>query len=363
MPWMEIYRISGDESNHRLSQAKIQEMADNYDPDYREAPLVIGHPRDTKAPAWGWVKKLEIRGDSILALVDQMHDKVREIINKGLYKKISMAINTIKGKGLYLAHVGLLGAVQPAVAGMAEIALSAEDGQEITTRETDSWPQPLLDSLEDRRKAFNIPARQPVPGFKSIEEGGIEMEKEKIQALETELTELKANLAEATTEAEEKVKALLTEKEQLQTKHEELEQEVVRERETAWVETQIKEGKILPAWKEAGLVQFMLSLDDQEIVTKSADGKTQKAGQRKMFKGLVESLAAVIDFKELVTAERAKEKSAAAGSQQKVEVKKGEVTDPDMEELDKEAKTYMAKHPDVTYEKAIDIVKSEVLKA
>ena len=460
MPWVEIYRQSMDESAPKLTRAEMQEIIDNYDPEYREAPLVIGHPKDNKAPAWGWVKKLKALSDSILALVEVTDDRIREIMQKGLYKKISMAFANIKGKGLYLWHVGLLGATQPAVAGMTEVSL--ETPQEIFTRETDVVPGflllkaavpseiPLADegtawswswaddadaiierhgwkglaavcayvnrefetdqkedglpavkgayklpfakiidgqlkvvwngvhtamaavmgarqemkiSEADRKKAFNTLARQykrfekPVPEFKSIEEGGIEMEK--VQALEAELKDLKTKMAEAMSEAEEKVKALEAEKEKLQTKHAELSSQVDREREEAWVETQIKEAKILPAWEEAGLVEFLLSLDGQEIEVKSADGKTAKTGQREMFKKLVESQAKLIDFGEVALKEKAAEGDGAEAAAGEVEIGKKETVDPDMAVFDKKVRIHMKAHGG-TYEEAVEKLKPQL---
>lgn len=462
MPWFEIYKRSGDEFGEKLSQEDMQEIVDNYDAEYREAPLVIGHPK-TDDPAYGWVKKLMIKKDSLLALIEKIPDKLVKAINEGMFKKISISWVTIKNKGLYLWHVGLLGAEKPAVAGLAPVQLSASDMEgEIMSCETDIWPEPFLKltgkkaavpseipladegeawswswaddadaiigrygwkglaavcayvnrefetdqkedglpavkgayklpfatiiggqlkvvwrgvaaamaavmgarqeikiSEEDRRKAFDILARQykrfdkPAPEFKSIEEGGSEMAE--VAELQSKVTELEGLLKVA----EEEGTKVKTEKETLEKRHAELRGQIEQEREEAWVETQVKEGKILPAWNERGLVDFLLSLDDTEIETKSADGKMQKTGQRAMFKSLVESLAAAIDFNEVAIKEKAAEGEKVEGGRDDVKAGKKEQVDSEMAVFDKQIKAHMKQHS-VTYEKAVEALKIQL---
>ena len=92
--------------NERISNAKSE-----------EAPLVKGHPQ-TDEPAYGWVERLARRGNVLVAKLKDITQDLRDEVKKGLYKKVSMAVYP----DLMLRHVGLLGAVPPAVKGLRNVA-------------------------------------------------------------------------------------------------------------------------------------------------------------------------------------------------------------------------------------------------
>lgn len=88
----------------------------------RQAPLVYGHPKDN-APAHGWVGKLKREGEYLLASCEEMTKEFVESVTTGRYKFRSASFYP---SGL-LRHVGFLGAVQPAVAGLGDVAFSDAD--------------------------------------------------------------------------------------------------------------------------------------------------------------------------------------------------------------------------------------------
>ena len=62
----------------------------------------------------------------------------------------------------------------------------------------------------------------------------------------------------------------------------------------------IKDGTILPAWKDGGLPEFMQSLDaETEIEFSDSAGKTTKASQFDKFKELMATLPKSLDFSEV----------------------------------------------------------------
>lgn len=129
--WIEIFKagshVSDQGQSITFSQADIDDIARNYRPTEREAPLVIGHP-ETDKPAVGWVDGLMASRDGkLLMRTRQVDARFAEDVKLGRYKKRSAAFyspehssNPTPGRW-YLRHVGFLGAAQPAIAGLRDI--------------------------------------------------------------------------------------------------------------------------------------------------------------------------------------------------------------------------------------------------
>lgn len=94
----------------------LARIAETYNPALHEAPAVIGHP-ETNAPAWGWVKGLDVTGDTLNATAELVPE-FEEMVKKGLFKKRSISLYPDGS----LRHVGFLGAQPPAVKGLPDIA-------------------------------------------------------------------------------------------------------------------------------------------------------------------------------------------------------------------------------------------------
>lgn len=110
--------------------ATLEEVADAYDTDLREAPIVLGHPTDDQ-PAYGWVESLRVEGERLVASVRAVHDNVREWIKDEHYRYLSASLwhpESSETGTWYLRHVGLLGAAPPAVAGLGPVELADDDG-------------------------------------------------------------------------------------------------------------------------------------------------------------------------------------------------------------------------------------------
>lgn len=99
--------------------ADLARIAGSYDPSQHEAPAVIGHPA-TNAPAWGWVSRLSVAGDRLLADFRQVAPEFAQLLREGRFKKRSVSLFP----DLRLRHVGFLGAAAPAVAGLRDVAFS-----------------------------------------------------------------------------------------------------------------------------------------------------------------------------------------------------------------------------------------------
>nr|WP_321459671.1 hypothetical protein [uncultured Cohaesibacter sp.] len=101
----------------------LDEVIKNYDPEVFDAPVVKGHPKNDE-PAFGWVKELFRKGDQLFATVRDLEPQFAEAVNAGRYRKVSAAFFTAGSKSSpvpgkpYLRHIGVLGAMAPAVKGM-----------------------------------------------------------------------------------------------------------------------------------------------------------------------------------------------------------------------------------------------------
>ena len=91
--WIRIARTGTFKDSEGRQQSfgasDLDTIASTYDPAQLEAPLVFGHPKDSD-PAYGWVKRLERRGEILFAQMAQVPSAVRELVENGRYRYVSM---------------------------------------------------------------------------------------------------------------------------------------------------------------------------------------------------------------------------------------------------------------------------------
>jgi hypothetical protein len=127
MNQIEIFRAGKrPDASGQMIEIKQQDLAQAvtaYSPELHEAPAVIGHPKDN-APAYAWVKRLKLEGDTLKAELTQIDPNFADMVEAGRFKKISASFylanspHNPKPGYLYLRHVGFLGAMPPAVKGL-----------------------------------------------------------------------------------------------------------------------------------------------------------------------------------------------------------------------------------------------------
>lgn len=127
-PWIPIaqtgtWKDSGG-TPRSFTAADLDAIIANYDPKQEEAPLVLGHPK-TDDPAYGWVRGLKREGGRLFAQIAQVPAELSQAVQTGLYRYVSMALHP---GGKRLRHVGLLGAVPPAIKGLGPVQLNDGDG-------------------------------------------------------------------------------------------------------------------------------------------------------------------------------------------------------------------------------------------
>jgi hypothetical protein len=238
--WDEIFRAGNHtDSQGRVkswSEADLDHLVTSYDPSKHEAPIVVGHPKDN-APAFGWVKALKREGKALLAQYGQVAPEFAEAVQAGRYKKRSISIypdGTIR-------HVGWLGAQPPAIKGLPDFAF-ADGGDPLTYEEFTQEGKMTLEEMQ----------------AKLDEETKARVEAEgKAATLATQNGELQAKVqASEASFAESEKKRKRTEIETV-------------------IDSGIQAGKILPAWKKAGLVEFMAGLDETPTEYEFSEGKKQ----------------------------------------------------------------------------------------
>jgi len=129
--WIEIFRsgvhLDSEGRSHHYTVDDIDTIAIRYNEVFekdesRIAPLVKGHP-ESNAPAYGWVERLARRGQRLYAKLKELSPEIIKNVRDGMFKKVSIALYP----DLMLRHVGLLGAVPPAVKGMRNIEFSSNE--------------------------------------------------------------------------------------------------------------------------------------------------------------------------------------------------------------------------------------------
>jgi hypothetical protein len=141
---------------------ELSEIADTYDPEKYEAPVLIGHISDpaykgkTTIPAFGWIGKVKQVGTHLKFVFSQFSEELKNLIDGGYYKKVSAAFfdpsdpnNPTPGKW-HLHHLAFLGAVPPAVKGLEGIAFAEILGMGVEFAEVDTQMETVdVDKIEE----------------------------------------------------------------------------------------------------------------------------------------------------------------------------------------------------------------------
>lgn len=331
-----------------ITTADLQQAVDAYNINFHESPAVIGHPQ-LNAPAYGWVKRLELDGDVLKAEFDQIDPEFAEMVEKGRFKKISSSFyladspnNPCPGN-LYLRHVGFLGAMPPAVKGLrnpefadneqgvvdfsdwAEASLwrrlrdwiIGQHGQEEADK---AVPDYLVASVQEESIRNDLKRYQqdetgiPMPSFNepnqpSEQQGEPEMTPEEIEQLKAENQQLKAEKAEAALN---------------QAKADNAD----------FAEGLVKAGKLAPVAKQQ-------AIDLLNYGSTTAAGGVVEFGEGEnlhgKIKAFLEAQPQIVEFGEVAT------KDKAAGAQDGT-VEYAEGTSAESIDMDKRVRAYMKEH-------------------
>jgi hypothetical protein len=143
---LQIFR-AGAYPQGEFTVADLERIALSYDPAWHEAPCCITHEAEPggnlSAEAYGWVKRLWVAGDVLMADVDEVPAEFAAAVEQGRFKKRSAGIYTALrlrdgSTGPYLRHVAWVPI--PQVKGLADpMPAKASHGRPPTFEDQSHW--------------------------------------------------------------------------------------------------------------------------------------------------------------------------------------------------------------------------------
>jgi hypothetical protein len=366
MSLLEIFKYGQHtDSNGRQWQFSREEMEASvaaYDPAVFAAPLVVGHP-SLQDPAYGWVDSIELDGELVKARPDRVEPQFAAMVNEGRFPKISASWwppkhpSNPKPGVWYLRHVGFLGAAAPAIPGLKPASFSSEEDGLVTVEfaASDLDSRSTLADLVRRMRDWMLAqfgqeaADRVVPDYlaREAEQAQREAVDEEYNADEPGFSAPDDPPEEVTTvKPENKPKAgdeaadFAARESALEAREQALAQKEARARKediASFAEQLVKDGRVLPAEKDA-LVEFMAAQDeDIEVCFSSSDGEVKKPATT-WFRDFLKGLPPRVDFNERGsdTTEPTSAASFAAPT--------GYSVDPDRLALHQKAQAYQAEH-------------------
>lgn len=331
--WVEIFK-GGPQYDATGRQhdgdALIDKAVGAFNADQHEPPVVIGHPR-TDDPAYAWVSGLRKTVKNGLTVLEATFKDIapdfESLVQSGSYKKRSAAFYPDGS----LRHVGFLGAAPPAVKGLANVAFLEGDGPcfefggsdwsiarvfrslrewliekfdtDTADRIVSDWhineiqraaeqdPSTAADAPVLDQKGLNGAAQQPL--FTEDEDM-------------TELEKLRQQLAIeklAREKAEGQAKTFKEQADRQTLEFSEADNGRKRQAIAATIDQGIKDGKVLPAWKDMGLQTFMEQLagvaDKGAILEFSEGGKKDPVDPAQWFNRFIATFSAHPLFKDM----------------------------------------------------------------
>lgn len=282
--WIEIFSAGTWKDNagrlRSYSNANLDSIVTAFDPAKREVPLVIGHPQPSH-PAWGWVDSLKREGNLLFMKCKDVVPEFQEAVNTGRYRKTSIMVDP---ESFELEHVGFLGAVQPAVPGLANAAFSAPSEKAVLV-EYSAWSmggtigrlfQGLRDHLVDTvgiDKANMVLSQWDIDTLK-------EWQANEVSSYAA--PENPAAVAPATPVPSARESELETENAQLRTEVATRDAAVLQAENVAFCKQLTDEGRLLPAQREEAM-RLLATLQAPELAAFSKAGVTAPGALLKAF--------------------------------------------------------------------------------
>lgn len=146
--WIDIARTgtftAGNGKKTTFTSGDFDRLIENFYKNQCRIPLVFGHPKEN-APAYGWVEALRRTKNILQAKFKQVHEDVKKLVRGGNFKNVSISISPDLS---FLHHIGLLGAVQPAISGLREVSFA--DSADCLTFELN--PEEIQEEIESLKE-------------------------------------------------------------------------------------------------------------------------------------------------------------------------------------------------------------------
>lgn len=237
-------------------------------------PIKLGHTdaqrflkQDTGAPALGWVSALRRVGDKVIADFKDVPSSLVDLIRRRLYNSVSIEVmpqveyagQTFKN---VLSAVAVLGAELPAVKGLKELSASLFDA---------TLNERIVLSEREQGQTMAGEAMYTQAQLDALIEAAVH------KAKQTFATEQNAALTAMTAERDAAKTALAAAQAETKTANDKLVNfaaEAAKNEIASVVDQAIKEGKLLPAQKDATLA-FAQTLDNKTKIKFGADAKDE----------------------------------------------------------------------------------------
>lgn len=321
-----------------ITRADLAELAASYDPARYRAPIVIGHPQ-IEDPSWGTIERFEVDGDSLYAVEGAVDAQFAAFREAGRFAERSLSYflpqhpsNPTPGKK-HPKHCGWLGAVSPAVPGLARLqgrdrlaALSAYDPNDqhvvaLSMRNDRRWGFGTSASLFRRMRDWMIEqfglekADMVVPSWEidSLREAAAPDPESDAPAYFSQPAQVATpapvhqgpsmsnfntqtvDLAARERTLDDREKAIRAEEDRLSR----LQAEATRAEAVSFADRLIGEGRLLPARKPQ-LVELYVNLppSTEPVSFAGENGAQYSKPATQMFRELLEGVPPAIDFSE-----------------------------------------------------------------
>ena len=283
MKFFEVFK-AGTYPQGTFSMEEVDALAQNYDPQFCEAPVTLDH--EQKGPAYGWVSELIADNGKLKASFKDLSPELKEFVRSGKYKKISVEIyRNLEGKKPYLKAVSFLGASIPQVKGMAHVEFKEGEADTFifeASDETDIKP----DNNGKITTADNAVSTNNDETIKTLSEA-----KETISKMQEQIAQMNVSIAklENNTSAYQEAQAELLK----------LRNEITQNKFEQFLNQKVNDGHLTPSQKDLSL-KILMSLENVKQFN-------EQDSQVDAFKDLLNSLPKQIEFQEIVKKDKISE--------------------------------------------------------
>jgi hypothetical protein len=281
--WIEVFKTGDYGDNGQYGREDLDKIVANYDANVHQAPVVVGHP-EADSPAYGWVEGLRRSGEALEAQLGQVDAGFEDLVKQGRFNKRSVALySDLGGRGLYLRHLGFLGAQPPAVKGLKSVFHDADSKGYVEIEKKEEFME-----KEELKKTFGEVLRE------WAESVGLAKKKEDPPVKTFSEAEVKAATEKAAADTKAAIEKQFADKQNVEAAKADRKTKI-RE----FVERLKPLGKWVPAFEKAGLIEFMEALPAEQTIEFGEEGKKEKKSAVEIFQKFVEDLPKIVEFGEL----------------------------------------------------------------
>lgn len=282
MKFFEVFK-AGTYPQGTFTQEEVDALAQNYDPQFCEAPVTLDH--EQKGPAYGWVSELKAENGKLKASFKDLSSELKEFVKSGKYKKISVEIyRNLDGKQPYLKAVSFLGASIPQVKGMSPVEFKEGEADTFifeTAGETDIKPQE-----NGNTTIIKSDSADNEETFQKLSEA-----KETISKMQEQIAQMNVSIAKLENNASAYQEA--------QAELLKLRNEITQNKFEQFLNQKVNDGHLTPSQKDLSL-KILMSLENVKQFS-------EQDSQVDAFKDLINSLPKQIEFQEVVKKDKISE--------------------------------------------------------